>query len=200
MINSFELTEKIETQLNLIGNPSEKAKEFFVYVFDRTLSKIGINNPEAVDRAVQRCVAMILQAEFPWIKPNGQIFFIPAAVILDDLLYTDMTMTLFFINFVAFHLLLVLVHDLHPDFFEWLSHPPYPVPASFPGDHSRNAEAIDRLYLLHTRMKPASRDSGRKTVSGDPLRFHIVRALSGCAYLPFGTDYTRHNRLIFAGF
>jgi hypothetical protein len=200
MAKNSVLTKTIESELDFTGIDSEKAKDFFSYLFNRTLSKIAIANDETVKRSVRTCVAMIGQADFPWIKPNGKVLLIPAAVILDELLYTDMQMSLFFMNFVAFYLLLVLVLELYPDFFAWLSNPPYLVPASFAGDHCRNAEAIRLRYMQDNRMKQASPDPGMKSISEDHLHFNIVRALSGCAYLPLGTNYASYNRSIFAGF
>ncbi len=197
MANNFEKTIIIKNELDFIGIDGEKAKEFFSYLFGRILAEIGITDDETGRRAIRTCAAMIGQADFPWIKPNGKVLFIPAGVILEELLYADMQMTLFFMNFAAFHLLLALAHELYPDFFKWLSSPPYPVPASFPKDPFRNAEDILSRYDRHRLMKPALPDHEMKIVSGDLLHFNIVRALSGCAYLPMGTDYTPYSRLIF---
>lgn len=191
MANHFEKTIPIKNELDIIGMEGEKAKDFFSYLFGRTLAEIGIIEDETGMRAVRICATMIGKADFPWIKPNGKVLFIPADVILDELLYADMQMTIYFMNFAAFHLLLTLAHALYPDFFKWLSTPPYPVPASFPKDHFRNAEDILSCYGRHRVMK---------IVSGDLLHFNIVRALSGCAFLPMGTDYTPYCRLIFGSF
>jgi hypothetical protein len=185
----------IEKCLDSIPLAGEKAKPFYSYVFQRTLTNITLPDEKTLGQAVLACIDRVGKSDFPLIKPNGKVLLIPVGLILEDLLYTDMQMTVFFINFLRFHLLLTLVHTLYPDLFEKLSRPPYLVPAALPTDHGQNADAV-LFDLGGSPVHGPFRQDDREL----SIRHSLVRSLSGCAFLPLGAAYGPFLAPIFEAF
>ena len=187
--------------LSGVNMGNEKAREFLAYVFGRTLSDISMAQDDDVSRSLKKCALLLPEGGFPFKKSDGTLLIIPAGMVLDELLYSDMPMTLFFMKYAEFHLLLILLKERYPVFFSFIIKKTCPVPETLPGDSAKAAERILRGYF---GKRSAEKSAGVKTPGGtstpewerDPVLFRLVMALVGCRYLPLCMDYTPYNNEI----
>jgi hypothetical protein len=181
---------------------TEKARDFLAYVFDRTLSGLSMARDDDVSRLLKKCALLLPEGGFPFKKSDGTMLIIPAGMVLDELLYSDMPMTLFFMKFAEFHLLLFLLKERYPAFFSFIIKKSCPVPETLPGDSAKAAERILRHYFEISRVEKTGekKQSNKRPASTpkpawerDPVLFRLVRALTVCRYLPLSMDYTPYN-------
>ena len=170
----------------------EKARDFLVYVSDRAFLKIAAGKEGPLGAVMESWARLLPETAFPFKKSNGAMLFIPSGMILNELLYSDMHMTLFFMKFAEFQLLLILLRERYPEFFDFIIKKPCKVPESLPVNANTAAEKILHRFFKKGRTKNSVWES-------DPLLFRVVSALVECRYLPLGMDYTAYNEEIIAG-
>ena len=120
--------DKLLDVLSGVEMGNEKARDFLAYVFGRTLTGLSMGLADDVSRGLKKSALSLFASGFPFKKSNGTMLIIPADMVLDELLYSDMPMTLFFMKFAEFHLLLVLLKERYPAFFSFIIETPCPLP------------------------------------------------------------------------
>jgi len=192
-----DIKKIIDDELCNVGIDNEKSRKFLVDLFDRRLSAIEFKNIRSIKRIIRRCAILIRQVDFPYAEHGGRLFFLPIDNLIDTILYTEKNLTLFFIQFISFYLLLCVLYELYPDCFKFLSNPPFLVPSSSVGDMGEKAKEILKQYLGWTGIKGNMEGEIESIATKDKLLFMVLKMLCKCNYLALGANYDAHNKTIF---
>jgi hypothetical protein len=197
METTLSLENRIESELNAAGILNGKARRFFVYAICRTLPGLEIENKISEKKIIRRYAGLLPRTDFPFFKSNRKLLILPSDVVLNEVLYSDRDLSMFFIKYARFCLLLEVLFETYPSWFEFLSLSPDWVPAP----HTRNTiSRFDVMLKEYTKQNehpaPEEKKNGAD-LPDDKRLYDILTQLSGCHYLPFSSDFTPHNQSLF---
>lgn len=184
------------------GIHSEKATSFLSYVLGRILFETAMENDDQVQAAMKECADLLPGAAFPFKQSSGRMLTIPAGIVLEELLYTDKAMTLFFMNFVGFCFLLLLLKKKYPAVFRLVAAAPGRIPAPYSNGSKQAAERIFSMYAKSTAPADGQADADEPGINPLSARaaelYRLVLILAESRYLPLGMDHAPYNREIFS--
>ena len=192
-----DLKSRIGYELDKAGVLNEKAARFFSYIFCRILPELEIEGAVLESIVISKYIRLLPQMNFPFYKSNRKLLILPCDIILNEVLYTDRDLSMFFIRYARFCLLLKILSEIYPAWFHMLSHPPYRVPAPFKGSvKEHSSEMLKEHVKQNSHSLSGEKNEKMKPIEDKRLQ-NILVQLSGCHYLPYGTDFTPHNKAIF---
>lgn len=196
--NKLNLKNRVNQELDSAGIFNEQARNFFLYIIDRTIPGLKIENLTSENNIIRRYVRLLPKIEFPFIKSNQKLLILPADVILNDVLYSEKDLSMFFIIYARFCLFLEILHEIYPSWFEFLSLHPNWTPAPWIKNPIEHIDEMFKEYKTNYKPPATEKDNIKADNLEDKRLFNILTQLSGCYYLPFSSDCTAYNQSIFS--
>jgi hypothetical protein len=194
----LNLENRINHELDTAGILNEKARRFFLYVICGTLQGLQIDNQTSGNNIIRRYVGLLPKIGFPYFNSDRNLLILPSEIILDEVLYSDRDLSMFFIIYARFCLFLEILHEIYPSWFEFLSRHPHWVPTSHIKSSDNQVNEIFKEYTANSKLSTRRTENTRADTLEDKRLCDILTQLSGCYYLPFSSDFTPHNRSIFS--